>query len=201
VARAVPAGTGGGRSRRPAAVTRNRARLEHLAARSGPRVLAYLARRTETPADAADLYQEVLVLAWRRLERIPLGDDDALGWLLATARRCLANHRRGAVRRTAATQRLADSLVVGAPVVDHDDGALRYALDRLPAEVRELVTLVYWDELTCDQAAAVIGIKPPAARKRLERARQRLRLDLEDNDNNRASCPSEGGSKPCRTPA
>lgn len=163
-------------------MTGDRARLEDLATRSGPRVLAYLARRTETPADAADLYQEVLVLAWRRLERIPPSDEDSLGWLLATARRCLANHRRGAVRRTTATQRLADSLHVGAPAVDQDDGALRGALDRLPADARELVTLVYWDDLTCEQAAAVIGIKPPAARKRLERARQRLRRELEDND-------------------
>ena len=156
----------------------DRARLEHLAAACGPRVLAYLARRADSPADAADLHQEVLLLAWRRLDRIPHDDDEALGWLLVTARRCLANHRRGAVRRSAATQRLADSLLIAGPPVGQGDGPLNEALGRLPKDDRELVTLIYWDDLTCEQAATVIGVSPAAARKRLERARRRLRGQL-----------------------
>ena len=157
----------------------DRARLEQLAARCGPRVLAYLARRTENPADAADLHQEVLVIAWRRLDQLPSDDDEALGWLIATARRCLANHRRGGVRRSAATQRLADSLSVATQDGGHEDGPLLQALDRLSADARELVTLVYWDGLTSEQAAAVVGISPSAARKRLERARRRVRREME----------------------
>lgn len=157
----------------------DRARLEHLAAQCGPRVLAYLARRTQTSADAADLYQEVLVLAWRRLERIPQDDGEALGWLIATARRCLANHRRSAGRRSAATQRLADSLLVAAASGGRDDDLVGGALDRLSADDRELLTLIYWDDLSSEQAAVVLGVAPATVRKRVERARRRLRRELE----------------------
>ena len=39
---------------------------------------------------------------------------------------------------------------------------------------REILTLTYWDGLTAEQVAAVFGISPAAARKRLQRARERL---------------------------
>ena len=156
-------------------MTLARQRLEHLATAIGPRVLTYLARRTVTTADAADIYQEVLVVTWRRLDRVPDDDQEALGWMLATARRCLSNHRRGTARRCAATQRLGELLRVTPPALDPADDRLRAALRRLSDDNRELLTLVYWDDLTCEEAAAVLRIKAPTARKRLERARQRLR--------------------------
>ena len=42
-------------------------RLEELATAHGARVLAYLTRRTDPPSDAADVFQEVLTTAWRKI--------------------------------------------------------------------------------------------------------------------------------------
>lgn len=73
--------------------------------RTRTQILGYLLRRTVGPADAADLLGEVYLIAWRRREDVPAGDQARL-WLYGVARRVLANHHR-----TQATQRrLADTL-------------------------------------------------------------------------------------------
>lgn len=68
-------------------------------------LLGYALRRVSEPADAADVVAETFLVAWRRLDDVPTGSDARL-WLFGTARRVLANQRRGALRRS----RLADRL-------------------------------------------------------------------------------------------
>jgi DNA-directed RNA polymerase specialized sigma24 family protein len=48
-------------------------RFEQLARRAAPKLLGYVARRVDPPADAADVVAEVLLVAWRRLEAVPPG--------------------------------------------------------------------------------------------------------------------------------
>lgn len=154
-------------------------RFTELMHRHGRAVLAYLARRVDPPHDAADLMAEVFVVAWRRLDAIPPDPGEARAWLLGTARRTAANHRRGSVRHDRLATRLRDQFEVEAqgtpPGRGHD---VRAALQRLDAQDRELMTLIAWDDLTSAQAGAVLGLSPSAVRKRLQRARARLRAEL-----------------------
>src|SRR5437588_5430176 len=60
-------------------------------------ILGYTLRRAPQ-ADALDVVAETFLVAWRRLERVPVGDDARL-WLYGTARRVLANHVRAERRR------------------------------------------------------------------------------------------------------
>jgi RNA polymerase sigma factor (sigma-70 family) len=159
-------------------VTPDEQRLERLARTCGPRVLAYLARRASPQDVAADLFQQVLVTTWSRIARVPDEDEAALCWMLATARRHLANHHRAEHRRLAGTDRLRDTIRVLQPT-DPGDGQLIEAVDQLPPDDLELVRLVYWDDLSTEQAGAVLGIRPATARKRLQRARSRVRQLLE----------------------
>ncbi|GAB3440149.1 hypothetical protein GCM10027517_14360 [Phycicoccus ginsengisoli] len=157
-------------------------RLEELAAAHGPRVLAYLARRTTPAEDAADVLQEVLTTAWRRISDAPDDPDHALAWLLAIARRTLANHRRGQARRHDATARLRVELAGGPRPGAEDDAAVdgvRGALLHLGPDDREVLALAYWHGLTGEQVAVVLGTTPASARKRLQRARERLRQVLD----------------------
>lgn len=160
-------------------MSRDERRLEELAEAHGPRVLAYLARRTNDPADAADVFQAVLVAAWRRLSDVPDDDQAALAWLFGTARRCLANHWRGQTRRLHATERLRGSIRLATTEVAGLAPGVTEALTDLSDGDRELITLVYWEDLTVEQTANVLEITSVAARKRLERARTRLRIHLE----------------------
>ena len=154
-------------------MTPDERRLEHLAATCGPRVLGYLARRTPHH-DAADVYAEVLATTWRRIAAVPDDDARALGWMIGTARRCLANHLRGGKRRSEATQRLAQALATAAPPPD-PDARVADAMAALSPDDAELLRLVYWDGLDQVELAEALEISADAARKRTQRARDALR--------------------------
>lgn len=176
------------------ATTTERRRFELLFDRHRRSVLGYALRRVDEPADAADALAETFLVAWRRLGDVPDGDD-ARPWLLAVARRVLANQRRGERRRGGLAQRLGQELtaqlpaaggsggVGGDPAAVADDGGgaarVRGALARLTEEDRELLQLAAWEELAPAQIAVVLGVRPVTARSRLHRARRRLRAQLD----------------------
>jgi RNA polymerase sigma-70 factor (ECF subfamily) len=75
----------------------------------------------------------------------------------------------------------------GPPPVDPEDSAsraedvsrLRRALTRLARRQREVLELVFGQELTLDQAARVLGISVGSARSHYDRAKKRLGRTLE----------------------
>lgn len=154
-------------------------RFEELVARVGPRVLGYLTRATSPAADAADVYQQVLITAWRRLAAIPQDEDAAAAWLIGTARSTLANHRRSETRRAAATERLHAYLSVHPPQTEASDPRVEVALALLRPEDREILELTYWDGLGSEHLGAALDIRPDAARKRLERGRAAFKKALQ----------------------
>jgi RNA polymerase sigma factor (sigma-70 family) len=160
----------------PAAETRFTALMnEH-----GRVVLGYLTRRAEPVHDAADLMAEVFVVAWRRLADVPTEPDQARAWLLGTARGVLANHRRSAIRRNRLADRLRQHLRTQPElVIDETGSVVRSAMERLSEDDRELLRLVDWDDVSPAEAAIVLGLSAAATRKRLERARARLRAILD----------------------
>lgn len=148
-------------------------------------VLGYALRRVDDPADAADVVAETFLVAWRRVDDVPAGDD-AHPWLLAVARRVLANQRRGARRRHELSERLGRELAahlaaagLGEPPGDARSERVRVALQRLSPDDREVLLLAGWEGLEPAQIAVVLGIRPVTARSRLHRARARLRTALE----------------------
>jgi RNA polymerase sigma factor (sigma-70 family) len=56
--------------------------------------------------------------------------------------------------------------------------ALLAAVRALPAQEREVLLLVAWEQLNPAEAAAVLGVPQGTARSRLHRARTSLRLEL-----------------------
>lgn len=144
---------------------------EHRAA-----VLSYLVRRVDDPADAADLLADVFLVAWRRIGDVPTGDA-ARPWLYGVARRTLANHRRGARRRSDLARELrahlADTPAPGTAAVD-----VVRALASLPELDREIVRLRSCEGLSHADIGLVIGLSEPTVRVRLHRVRQRLRRAL-----------------------
>ncbi|NYJ03004.1 RNA polymerase sigma-70 factor (ECF subfamily) [Nocardioides thalensis] len=155
-------------------------------------ILGYAVRRVDSRADAADVVSETFLVAWRRLDDAPPGEERP--WLYGIARNVLANHHRSVRRRGRLGARLRDVLAEDV-VPDPADGVVerdrvREALGRLSADDRELLTLVAWDGLSAPEAAQVLGIAPGATRMRLTRARRRFAEALGD------SPPGDGHDTP-----
>lgn len=173
-------------------------RFEALYTSHSADLLAYAARRTSSGADAADVVADTFLVAWRRIEEVPAGDD-ARPWLFGVARGVLANHRRGLRRRSTLSERVAgevDRLVADAthgrePSVSAEVVA---ALDALGDDDRELLLLVGWDGLSPQQAAVVVGCSAGAARVRLHRARRRFDAQLRRLGIQRAGIQQRAGS-------
>jgi RNA polymerase sigma-70 factor (ECF subfamily) len=150
-------------------------RFEALYARYYGRVLAYALRRAPA-AMAQDVVADTFVVAWKRLDRLP---SEPLPWLLAVARKVMANDRRRVRRQQETLVRLQTPGAGQQAAVDLGElEAVAAALGRLSELDQELLKLVTWDGLSTKEAATVTGISHVACRVRLHRARRRLEADL-----------------------
>jgi RNA polymerase sigma-70 factor (ECF subfamily) len=148
----------------------------------GRAILSYALCRVDDPDDAPDVVAETFLVAWRRLDEVPIGPGERL-WLYGVARRVLANLHRSTRRRTRLAERIAESLRGDPAVHPGPDGEATEILDamrELGEENRELLLLVSWEGLSPSEAARVLGISALAARSRLHRSRRRLRAILEE---------------------
>jgi len=160
----------------------SRRQFEDMFARTRTPVLGYLLRRTVDAADAADLLAEVYLIAWRRRDDVPAGDQARL-WLYGVARRVLANHHRRQLTQRRLTDRLAAQLTAALDEWDdqHSEAAaVRAAVAKLPDDDREVIELAAYERLSPAQIALVTGRSPGAVRVRLHRARRQLRVALQD---------------------
>jgi RNA polymerase sigma-70 factor (ECF subfamily) len=156
-------------------------RFRRLFADTERELLAYVLRRVDRGEDAADVVAETFLVAWRRMDRVPEGDEARL-WLYGVARRQLANQRRGELRRSRLAERLRAELPAAIASArgseDHRVAAVRAALARLDEEDREILGLSSWEGLTPSEIASVVGLPGVTVRSRLHRARKRLRAEL-----------------------
>jgi DNA-directed RNA polymerase specialized sigma24 family protein len=178
----------------PSPVTaRDAARYEATFEQHHRAVLSFALRRTSSEADAEDAVSETFAVAWRRVDRLP-EPEDALPWLLATARRVLANQHRGrgrflrlGLRLGAQPRELPSVHGVATPALE--------ALSRMRSEDQELLKLLVWDGLTQGEAGEVLGISANAVGIRLSRARKRFAIELtrvKGLESNRTSSEAEG---------
>ncbi|MGC4941166.1 RNA polymerase sigma factor [Kribbella sp. DT2] len=145
-------------------------------------LLGYALRRVGSAEDAADVVAEAMLVAWRRIDEVPANDTARL-WLYGVARRVVANHRRGELRRDRLAGRLRQHLSEVMP--DHADltgstTVIQQGLARLSDDDRELLMLTAWDGLEPREAAIVLGVPSRTVRTRLHRARTRLREAIGD---------------------
>ena len=166
--------------------TANENELTHSLRLHSSDLLAYFERRVESHVDAADLLSEVMIIAWKRADRLPGDKIEARMWLFGIASRVLSAGRRTSRRRTAAVDRLRSEITragLGQPTESETVDAaedVRAAIDKLPNPLPELIRLVHWEGFTLAQTAVVMETSASTARSRYARARELLRADLAD---------------------
>lgn len=132
-------------------------------------------------ADAEEAAAEVFRIAWDRRET--LRGARRLAWLYSTLRNVVGNEYRRRVRADRRSERAVSSLLSAAHQSGHSDEAsdrleVREAVSALSPSDRELIWMAYWEELTREEMAEVLGCSVTLVRVQLHRARGRLRAAL-----------------------
>jgi len=150
------------------------------------RVAYRLALTIAGESDADEVTQLAFVNAFYALGRFQAGRPFR-PWLLRIVANEAKSARRSAARRTrlgrratafADPVRLDDQLEQRA-LRREEDVELEAALRRLPAKHHDVVACRYLLELSEEETAAVLGLRPGTVKSRLSRALDRLRVELE----------------------
>jgi RNA polymerase sigma-70 factor (ECF subfamily) len=182
-------------------MTSGDAQFADLYGRYYRQVYAYCRRRT-TSEHAEDAVAETFLVAWRRMDELP-GGEQALAWLYRVAYRTLGHQWRGLSRRNRLHRKLS-SVGVEAVNPPEDDflvrserSQVREATSRLkPAEV-EVLRLAIWEELPQPDIAIALDLNIDAVRQRLSRAKKHLTDEYNRLENRRIKPPAaqKGGGR------
>lgn len=154
-------------------------------------LMAYFARRCRDPQTVADLTSETFVRAVDGFAGFDPRRGSDRAWLFGIAARVFARHcdqsagGRDAVARLGGHRQLdADEIEELAERIDaeREGAALMRRYARLPANERAAIELVDLEGLSPMEAALALGVSRVAFRKRLSRARSRLRKEYQDDE-------------------
>lgn len=161
-------------------------------------LLARVARAlVGSPAEAEDVVQESLLLAYRAFPSFR-GEGSVRAFLLTIVRRVAARTLEARDRaRAHAADAARDGLHASQPTAERVH--LEKALIRLRPSEREALLVRFVGDLSFKEVAEVCGCEEATARQRVTRALHRLRELLGDNDNasdaNNANNANNGGAR------
>lgn len=143
----------------------------------GEMFLLYARQRTRCEEDARDVVQEALTEAWKRSRgEVP---DNAL--VFATIRRRAIDFGRALDRRQRREQQSAHATEHWFQP-DFSEGdthlAVANAMQALPDNLREVVVLKLWGDLTFPEIATITDVPVPTATSRYRYALEKLRETL-----------------------
>ena len=130
------------------------------------------------PADAEDVTQQVFVRAWRGRDTFDPERGTLVGWLVGITRRQVSDRLSTRVRDLRVADRAGRSTgPVPAPEPDRVVDAVVVAdeLEKLAPQVRAVLRLAFFDDLTHQQIAAVTGLPLGTVKSQLRRGMDRLR--------------------------
>ncbi len=148
-------------------------------------IVAAAFNRLSDISDAEDAAAEVFAQAWRRREAAD--HVFTIEWLYVSLRNVVGNHYRSRTRHHRRVERAGQHHP--APVEGASDAVLdvRAAVNRLDPADRELIWMAYWEDLSREEIARILGCTPATLRVRLHRARKKLQDTLGEG----ASVPEE----------
>ena len=137
----------------------------------------YIQRRSINTEEARDTLSEVFLVAWRRLEDIPAGNEARL-WLFGVARNLVKTSWRKRKRSGDLLVRI-DSEMSTRVTTDEEldnSGVLKIvkALQFLSENDQEILRLLAWENLSHKEISVVLGCSENAVAIRIRRARVRL---------------------------
>lgn len=129
-------------------------------------------------AAAEDAMQETFLKAYRGLEAFR-GEASEKTWLTSIALNVCRDMRKSAWFRHMERRVTPEELPIPAPAQDEEALALGQAIAKLPEKYRTSVLLYYYQDMTLQECAILLKTTPSNISKRLARAREMLRRQLD----------------------
>jgi RNA polymerase sigma factor (sigma-70 family) len=154
-------------------------------------LMGYFARRCRDPQTVADLTSETFVRAVDGFARFDPRRGSDRAWLFGIATRVFARHCEQSTAGREAVARLGGHRALDGDEIEElaeridaerEGAALMQRYARLPTVERAAIELVDLEGCTPKEAAAALGVSGVAFRKRLSRARSRLRKEHQSDD-------------------
>ncbi len=128
---------------------------------------------------AQDATQETFLKAYRELDRFREASSEKT-WLIRIAiNTCRSMQRSAWFRHTDRRITPEDLPLAAGTAVDDERLDLMCSLLKLPEKLREVTLLYYWQEMTVQEIAQILGIAHSSVSVRLQRAREKLHDLLE----------------------
>lgn len=158
------------------------AALDELYTRHGSAVLGFLNARLSDRQLAEEVLQDVMLAAWDHAASFR-EESKVRTWLLAIARnRAINSQRKRRVQQVELSESFQFSSDETGPlehvVKQSERDLVREGIRQLPDQYREVLTLVFYHQLTGPEAAEVIGVSVGTIKSRLHRAKEMLRRVL-----------------------
>ena len=150
-----------------------------------PMIYRLALTKTKSTHDADDIFQEVFLKLVMR-EKPFESEEHRKAWLIRVTINCCNSHFVAPWRKN--IDSMEDVMLEQLP--DEDEVFYRetdrpdvYAeVLKLPEQMREVVLLFYYEDMSVREIAETIGTSEVNVKKRLSRARQKLKLELEGDD-------------------
>jgi RNA polymerase sigma-70 factor, ECF subfamily len=147
-------------------------------------LMGYFARRCRDPQTVADLTSETFVRAVDGFARFDPRRGSDRAWLFGIAAHVFVRHCEQSAGSREVAARLRGDRALDADEIEElvqridaerEGAVLMRRCEQLPADERAAIELVDLEELSPKEAALALGVSRVAFRKRLSRARSRLR--------------------------
>ena len=150
--------------------------------RFAPRIRLFGLKRLRNEAAAADLVQDVLIMALQKLRAGAVREPERIAsFMLGTARQMMLDSLRNSGRR----ERILDEFLIDLVPIEQpaatepNEARLQPCLRALPERERSVLIMTFYDDCPADALGAQLGLSPGNVRVIRHRGLQHLRECLE----------------------
>ena len=150
-----------------------------------PMIYRIALTKTKSSHDADDIFQEVFLKLVMRDKPFET-EEHRKAWLIRVTINCCNSHFVAPWRRNVDSMDdvLLEQIADDEPVPGQEEDKIDVYAEvmKLPEQMREVVLLFYYEDMSIREIAEVVGTSEVNVKKRLSRAREKLRLEMGPED-------------------
>ena len=158
--------------------TEHQEELEYLMNHYGDEIKRFCTLQLKDPFQAEDAAQDTFIKAWKALDTFR-NESSQKTWLIRIAVNTCRDYQRTGWFRHMDRRITPENLPEKAQEVHFPDGEVSVAISSLPAKLRMVILLRYYEGFTVQETAETAGVSVATAKRQIRKANQHLKKKLE----------------------